>query len=43
MKTMWKIFALLLNTNANTVDKIKRVLKIATETTLEIWQQPKRQ
>ena len=36
-----KIFTLLLNTNVGTVEKIKRILKIAIETTLKIWQEPK--
>ena len=36
-----RIFALLLNTKVNTAEKIKRILKIATETTLKIWQEPK--
>ena len=36
-----KIFTLLLNTNVDTVEKIKRILKIAIETTLKIWQEPK--
>lgn len=33
-----RVFALLLNTKVDTVDKIKRILKIAIETTLKIWQ-----
>ena len=36
-----KIFTLLLNTNVDTVEKIKRILKITIETTLKIWQEPK--
>ena len=41
IKAMTRIFALLLNTKVETTDKIKRMLKIAVETTLEIWQEPK--
>lgn len=35
-----KIFALLLNTNVSSVQKIKRIIKIAIETTIKIWQEP---
>ena len=38
IKALTCIFTLLLNTKADTVDKIKRILKIAVETTLKIWQ-----
>ena len=40
IKALTRIFALLLNTNVDTTDKIKRILKIAVETTLEICQGP---
>ena len=43
IKTLSKVFALLLNTKVNTIDKIKRILKITVETTLEIWQRPRLQ
>ena len=36
-KTLSKIFVLLLNTKIDTVEKIKKILKIATETTIKIW------
>ena len=36
-----RIFALLLNTKVDTAEKIKRILKIAIEKTLKIWQEPK--
>ena len=41
IKALTRIFALLLNTKVDTTDKIKRILKIAIETTLKIWQRPK--
>ena len=34
LKTMSKIFALLLNTKVDTTEKIKRIFKIAIETTI---------
>ena len=40
IKALTRIFALLLNTKVDTTDKIKRILKIAIETTLKIWQGP---
>ena len=43
IKAMSKIFALLLNTRVDTADKIKRIIKIAIQTTLKIWQEPKQQ
>ena len=43
IKALSKIFALLLNTNVNSVEKIKRIIKITTETTLKIWQGPRLQ
>ena len=41
VKALTRIFVLLLNTKVNRVDKIKRILKIAVETTLKIWRGPK--
>ena len=41
VKALTQIFALLLNTKVDTADKIKRILKIAVETTLKIWRGPK--
>ena len=41
VKALMCIFALLLNTKVNRVDKIKRILRIAVKTTLKIWQGPK--
>ena len=40
IKALTRIFALLLNTKVDTTDKIKRILKVAVETTLKIWQEP---
>ena len=40
VKALTSIFALLLDTKVDTADKIKRILKIAVETTLEIWRGP---
>ena len=36
LKWLARIFTLLLNTKVDTADKIKRILKIAVETTLKI-------
>ena len=41
LKALTRIFALLLNTKVDTADKIKRILRIAIETTLKIWQEPR--
>ena len=41
IKSLTRVFALLLDTKVNTVDKIKKILRIAVETTLKIWQGPK--
>ena len=41
VKALTRIFALLLNTKVDKADKIKRILRIAIETTLNIWQGPK--
>ena len=40
---MSKILALLLNTRVNTAEKIKRIIKIAIEAILKIWQEPRQQ
>ena len=37
IKSGTRIFALLLNTKVDTVNKIKRILKIAIKTMLKIW------
>ena len=34
-----KIFILILNTNVNTVDRIKKIVKIVIETTLKVCQE----
>ena len=36
-----RILALLLNTKINMAEKIKRILKIAIETAIKMWQEPK--
>ena len=36
-----RIFALLLNTKVDTAEKIKRIFKIAIETTFKVWSGPK--
>ena len=41
VKALMCIFALLLNTKVDRVDKIKRILRIAVKTTMKIWQGPK--
>ena len=38
IRSLTQVFALLLNTKVDTVDKIKKKLKIAVGTTLKIWQ-----
>lgn len=38
MKSLTRVFALLLKTKVDTVDKIRTILRIAVETTLKIWQ-----
>ena len=43
LRALSRIFALLLNAKVNTAEKIKRILKIAIETTIKIWLQPKPQ
>ena len=37
LKLPSKIFALLLNTIVSTADKIKKIIRIAIETTVKIW------
>ena len=37
LKLLSKIFALLLNTKVGTADEIKKIIKIAIETTVKIW------
>ena len=41
VKALMQIFILLLNTKVNTTGKIKRILRVAIETTLKIWRGPK--
>ena len=41
IRALTKMFTLLLNTKVDTVEKIKKILKIAIDTTLKIWQEPK--
>ena len=43
IRALTKIFTLLLNTKVDTVEKIKKILKITIDTTLKLWQEPKRQ
>ena len=43
IKVLSEILPLLLNTTVNSIKNIKRIIKIATETTLKIWQGPRRQ
>ena len=41
VRVMPRILALLLNTKVDTTEKIKRIIKIAIETTLKIWKGPR--
>ena len=41
LRAFSRIFALLLNTKVVTAKKIKGILKIAIETTLKIWKEPR--
>ena len=41
LKALSRIFALLLNTKVDTAERTKRIIKIAIETTLTIWQEPR--
>ena len=43
VRALSKIFALLLNTKFDTAEKIKRIIKIAIETTVKIWQESRQQ
>ena len=43
LKSLSKIFGLLLNTKVNTAEKIKKLIKIALETTVKIWSGQKKQ
>ena len=43
IKALAKVFALLLNTKFNTAEKIKKILKIAIETTIKIWSEQRKQ
>ena len=43
IRALSRFFALLLNTKVDTAEKIKRILKIAIETTLKIWREPRQQ
>ena len=43
LQALSRISALLLNTKIQKAEKIKRILKIAIETTIKIWQEPKQQ
>ena len=42
IRALTEIFTLLLNTKVDIVDKIKKTLKIAIETALKLWQEPRR-
>ena len=41
LRVLSRIFTLLLNTKVDMAEKILKILKIAIETTLKIWQEPK--
>ena len=41
VRALTKVFTLLLNTKVDTVNKFKRILKIAIKTRQKIWQEPK--
>ena len=43
VRALSRIFVLLLNTKFETAEKVKRILKIAIETTIKIWQKPREQ
>ena len=43
LRALSRIFALLLNTKVDTAEKVKKILEIAIETTIKIWQEPKPQ
>ena len=42
-RALSKIIALLLNTKVDTAEKILKILKIAIETTIKIWSEPRLQ
>ena len=37
IKSLTRIFAILLNTKVNSVDKIKKIIKIAVNTVIKLW------
>ena len=41
VRSLSRIFPLLLNAKVDIVEKIKRIIKISIETTLKMWQEPK--
>lgn len=43
LQALSKIFALLLNTEVNTAEEIKKILKIAIETITKKWSEPRSQ
>ena len=43
LRALLKIFALLLNAKVVTAEKTKKILKIAIETTIKIWSEPRSQ
>ena len=43
LRALSKIIALLLNTKVDTAEKIEKILKIAIETTIKIWSEPRLQ
>ena len=43
VRNLSKLFTIPLNINYNTAEKIKRIIKIAIETTLKLWPESKRQ
>ena len=43
VRNLRKLFTIPLNINYNTAEKIKRIIKIAIETTLKLWPESKRQ
>ena len=43
IRALTKIFTLLLNTKVDIVENIKKILKIAIDTNLKLWQEPRQQ
>ena len=43
VRNLSKPFSIILNTNYNTAEKTKRVIKVAIETKLKLWSEPNRQ